>query len=499
MQNNNLFKQHRSKILLFLTLLSLLTRLINLSSVNKVVFDEVHYGKYISSYLKREYFFDDHPPLAKLFMAGLAKLFSLDPKTSFEHIGSAYPKETPLFVLRLVPALFGALLIPLIFLFTQKITQSPRAGLLASLFILFDNAFLTHSRFITPDPFLIFFIIFTIYTFLKSENGKRKRWLFIAGMSGGFTISTKWIGLIGLGIVLIEILYTERLKIMKKPKKIIMYFLTFVIIPLIIYYFTISIHFKTLNHAGGFKEVMGLNKSMFYSHSRPLTHHYSSKWFTWPFMARSVSYLHSSLGSNHVQNITFLGNPFVWWLSTLGIITLIILTFLKKFFPFRNLAEFRGKEIILSGYIISFLPFMSISRCLFLYHYLTALIFALIATAVILDKFLAIEEIPSPLPSIFTLITALPLLILISRAVYLWYIPQETPFLLGSFFIILGSLFSIYLYFITKRNIYKIPHYWLIALFFTLIGCFLIFSPLSYGLPISQKTFDFYMWIKSWI
>jgi len=500
MNDNNFFIKQRLKFLLALTLLALITRLWNLNFVNRVIFDEVHYGRYISHYLKREYFFDDHPPLTKLFITGLAKISQLNPKTNFEHIGLIYPQGTPIVALRFITALFGSLLIPLIFLFTERITQSTRAGLIASTLLLFDNAFLVHSRFISPDTFLIFFIILTIHTYLKSEKGKRKPWLIFSGISAGFAISTKWIGLIGLAVVFCLILYDERSKLFSR--KIFLHFLVFIVITFLIYYTAISIHFKILKHAGGLKEFIGLNQSMLYSHSRPLTHPYSSKWFTWPVMARPVSYLYSPLSNNFVQNVTLVGNPFVWWLSSLGILVFAILILNNKVSCLRNKKSpaFPGGGIILLGYIISYLPFMSISRCLFLYHYLTAIIFAIIGTALLLDKFILPQdrEIPSPIPSIITFIAGLPVIAIISRAVYLWHLPKEIPFLISSFFIIFASLFSLFLYFKIK-NIYRIPHLWLCALFLILLSGFFTLLPLSYGLPIKQKTFDFYMWIRSWI
>ena len=44
---------------------------------SETVFDEVHFGKFVSGYYTGEYYFDIHPPLGKLMIAGFAKLFDL--------------------------------------------------------------------------------------------------------------------------------------------------------------------------------------------------------------------------------------------------------------------------------------------------------------------------------------------------------------------------------------------------------------------------------------
>ena len=38
-----------------------------------MVFDELHFGKFVNGYVKGEYFFDIHPPFSKLLIAFAAR------------------------------------------------------------------------------------------------------------------------------------------------------------------------------------------------------------------------------------------------------------------------------------------------------------------------------------------------------------------------------------------------------------------------------------------
>jgi dolichyl-phosphate-mannose-protein mannosyltransferase len=53
---------------LILTCLSFLTRFYRLAEPPAVVFDEVHFGKFVTWYFTGEYYFDIHPPLGKLIL-----------------------------------------------------------------------------------------------------------------------------------------------------------------------------------------------------------------------------------------------------------------------------------------------------------------------------------------------------------------------------------------------------------------------------------------------
>ncbi|XP_049869520.1 protein O-mannosyltransferase 1 isoform X2 [Pectinophora gossypiella] len=52
-----------------LLVLALSTRLYNLDEPRHIVFDELHYGRYVSLYTKGVFFFDAHPPLENCFLA----------------------------------------------------------------------------------------------------------------------------------------------------------------------------------------------------------------------------------------------------------------------------------------------------------------------------------------------------------------------------------------------------------------------------------------------
>lgn len=66
------------------------TRIYRLSEPNDIVFDELHYGKYVSLYMKQTFFFDQHPPFGKQLIAGIAYLVGYSGNFTFSRIGSGY-------------------------------------------------------------------------------------------------------------------------------------------------------------------------------------------------------------------------------------------------------------------------------------------------------------------------------------------------------------------------------------------------------------------------
>lgn len=106
-----------SLALVVIVALSVATRFYIIHNPGQVVFDEVHFGKFASYYLRREYYFDVHPPLGKLILAATGYVNNYDGHYLFDKIGESYAKmNVPFVALRLTPAAFGALVPPLAFL-----------------------------------------------------------------------------------------------------------------------------------------------------------------------------------------------------------------------------------------------------------------------------------------------------------------------------------------------------------------------------------------------
>lgn len=173
----------------------------------------MHYGKYVSMYMKNTFFFDAHPPLGKQLVALAAYLGGFDGQFKFDRIGSAYPESVPLTALRFVPALFGSLLIPTVYHLMLEMGLSEWTSIFAALLCLFDNALLTQSRFILMDSMLLFFAMFGILCVLKLQKHFKQPytlpwflWLVAATVSFTFGLCVKYAGLysclLGIAIAL---------------------------------------------------------------------------------------------------------------------------------------------------------------------------------------------------------------------------------------------------------------------------------------------------------
>ncbi|KAJ3388379.1 hypothetical protein HDU84_009813 [Entophlyctis sp. JEL0112] len=150
--------------LIVVTVLSILTRIYRIQDPARVVFDEVHFGKFASFYLRGEYYFDVHPPLGKMILGAVAALAGYDGHYLFDEIGDDYVAHgVPWITMRMFPAVCGALIVPFSFMTLRELGLSWTGSMFGALMLLTDNAMITQSRLILLDSMLLLFGVTSVY------------------------------------------------------------------------------------------------------------------------------------------------------------------------------------------------------------------------------------------------------------------------------------------------------------------------------------------------
>jgi len=412
----------RNYLFVILAILAFIVHLAFLSYPSQTIFDEVYFGKFAAAYFNHKYYFDIHPPLGKLIIAGWAKLVNFNLVFSFDKIGEAANSQL-FFTLRFLPALFGSLFVLLFSYFAYLISNSKKVALIAGFLILFDNAFLVQSRIIAIDIFLLFFEIlalcfFFLYQKQKSFSFKWLIFLALTAVSLGLAISIKWTGAatfgIMVGILLVKPLSkklnkylspsAESYNIKNLLKEASAGIVVLLSLGFLVYIIPFKIHFDLLTKSGAGDAFMSVafQEELRYgsqSASRPLnfwqkftelnakmysasaglaaTHPFSSKWYNWPLDNKPIYYWYQGKTEENpgkIAKIYFLGNPAIWWLALGAIIATIIKLFSKK-------ERVKIKPIfyiLLFAYLANLLPFIPIKRVSFLYHYMPSAMFGIL-------------------------------------------------------------------------------------------------------------------------
>jgi dolichyl-phosphate-mannose-protein mannosyltransferase len=249
-----------------LTLLALALRFYKINHPDQVVFDEVHFGKFAAFYIKREYYFDVHPPFAKLLF-GLAGWFvGFDGRFSFENIGDSYTENhVPYVGMRALPAILGSLTIPIVYAIMKESGFSTVIAAFSAILVLLDNAHVAQSRLILLDATLIFFMSLTIYAYIRFRKLRYHEfsiewwsWLIATGFLMACTWGSKVNGVLTvltIGVAVLVDLW-EILDIKKGHtmdhfwKHFMARAVGLIIVPFIIYLSFFYVHFAVLTHSG---------------------------------------------------------------------------------------------------------------------------------------------------------------------------------------------------------------------------------------------------------
>lgn len=176
------------------------------------------FGKFGSHYLKREFYFDVHPPLGKMLVGLSGYLAGYNGSFEFKS-GEVYPEELNFKFMRQFNSTFGALCVPLAYFTAKELRLRRPTVWLITLAVLFENSYTTISRFILLDSMLLFFTFTTVFCWAKIHGLRHQSfspewiiWLMITGVSIGCVCSVKWVGMFGtalIGLYTIEDLWTK--------------------------------------------------------------------------------------------------------------------------------------------------------------------------------------------------------------------------------------------------------------------------------------------------
>jgi dolichyl-phosphate-mannose-protein mannosyltransferase len=101
----------------------------------------VHFGKFAAQYIKREYYFDVHPPFAKMLFALAGWFVGFDGQFNFENIGDSYTdNHVPYVGMRALPAMLGSLTIPLVYAIMKETGHSSIIAAFSAALICFGTS-----------------------------------------------------------------------------------------------------------------------------------------------------------------------------------------------------------------------------------------------------------------------------------------------------------------------------------------------------------------------
>lgn len=358
---------------------------------NSMYFDEIYHGRTAYEFLHGLTSYENtHPPLGKIFIALGVLIFGMNP-----------------FGWRIMGALFGIAMVPLIYLLARRITESTPLASLACVMFAFDFMHFSQTRLATIDVYITFFVILMYYfmyqysklSFYDTPLRKTLLPLGACGVSMGLGIACKWTGIYagaGLALIFFATLYRryrEYCFAKKTPSKIsqgishweitehfipntrrtiLFCIVFFVLVPAVIYLLSYLPFVDYTEGRGLFSRMLHNQQTMFSYHSTlDATHAYSSAWYEWPTIKRPIWYYSRVITGEYLkgglrEGISSFGNPAVWWLSLPAALYMIYLCAKKKD---------RTAAFLLTGYLAQYLPWFFVTRITFIYHYFPSVMF----------------------------------------------------------------------------------------------------------------------------
>ena len=353
--------------------------------MNSMYFDEIYHGRTGFEHLRGIYPYETtHPPLGKEIISVSLKFFGMTP------FGWRFPG-----------AVFGVLMLIVLYFFIKNLFGKTAVAVCGTLLLGFDFMRFVQTRIATIDTYGVFFILLSYYFMYRyismDKNASFKKALVPLGLSGlsfGVGCATKWIVIYaGAGLAVI---YTIHLVLRGLDhdksglsgytsyviKTILWSVLFFVIVPVIVYYLSyipyglargMTVRGGMLTNSEFYSKIVWNNQTSMFSYHGKLKaeHPYSSWWYQWIVNARPILYYNRYDGDMRSSFASF-GNPIVWWGGLIAMVVMAV----------RAVRARDSKALfILIGYLSQLVPWMGVTRIVFIYHYFPSTLFLVLALA----------------------------------------------------------------------------------------------------------------------
>lgn len=280
-------------------IIALALRLWNLGTPPQIVSDEISFVNDGRAYITQQTYFDPHPPLGKMEIGAAIALFGDRP-----------------FAWRLVDAVQGALIIPLLWWIAWRLTRRRAAANIAMALALLDGLMLVDSRLgLINIPYILSSLAAFAFI-LKAIDARRPvRWLIFCGILIGLAVSTKWLAvLVAIPTVAVWLWPTffgqKRHQEQQRQSRWTLV-MSLVIVPLLVYWLVFVWHFAWLIIPQAF---WATNLEMLNYHLRvpAFGDPNAQPWWGWLLAWRPFQYW-TDIQADTISVIRSLPNVWIWW------------------------------------------------------------------------------------------------------------------------------------------------------------------------------------------
>jgi len=420
---------------------------------NSPYWDENYHIASAEKYLTGTFFFEPHPPLGKMLIALGEKVTHSNSdidKSSFNNTDfiKNFPTNYSFFGVRLLPTIFAVIASILFFILIFTLTKSIIISLATWLFYLLDTAIILHFRGAMLDGIQITFSLAALIFFATLVQDKTKSYFWkmtFLGLFVGLAVATKLNGLYLLSLYLFLIPWKQIRHILSRDfcREIIAIFYSILVgclVVLSIYITHLAITENIVDDRtyeldqtpidivkNGYKNptdyltmtVKYIEYENKYNTKVPALNLTSptengSPPLTWAFGIKPIRYRYDT---NFVDTsyLYLTPNPVVWGIGLIGLILSISLIISKFLFKLEVVDKKLYKLITVFCflYLSYMVPMFFISRVMYLYHYIPALVISIILFGLNLAY---LRSIYRRRETIFTIVIAL----LIAMTVYVF-------------------------------------------------------------------------------